>query len=54
MSLRVCKKVGKRGEEGGRGGREREEQELVKKAINQHADYNTAKLDRSRPVKNQR
>jgi len=27
-------------------------QELVKKAINEHAEYNTAELDRSRPVKN--
>jgi len=29
-------------------------QELVKEAINEHADYNTAKsrLDRSRPVEN--
>jgi len=26
-------------------------QELVKKALTEHADYNTAKLDRSRPVK---
>ena len=26
-------------------------QELVKKAINEHAEYNTAELDRSRPVK---
>jgi len=26
-------------------------QELVKKAIDEHAEYNTAKLDRSRPVK---
>jgi len=26
-------------------------QELVKKAIDEHADYNTAELDRSRPVK---
>jgi len=26
-------------------------QELVKKAIDEHAEYNTAELDRSRPVK---
>jgi len=25
-------------------------QELVKKAIDEHADYNTAEFDRSRPV----
>jgi len=29
-------------------------QELVKKAIDEHAEYNTAELDRSRPVKKER
>jgi len=26
-------------------------QELVKKAIDEHAEYNSVKLDRSRPIK---
>ena len=31
--------------------KEKEPHRLVKKAINEHTEYNTAELDRSRPVK---